>query len=95
VVLIGSDLPQLSAADLIEALDQLHRAPLVLGPARDGGYWLIGLRQSSPQLFAGIDWGGDRVLTQTLTVAKRLHLDTALLAERADLDRPEDLRPWR
>jgi glycosyltransferase A (GT-A) superfamily protein (DUF2064 family) len=53
VVLIGSDLPQLSAGDLIEALDQLHRAPLVLGPARDGGYWLIGLRPEPPQLFAG------------------------------------------
>ena len=78
-----------------EAFAQLQRTPLVLGPACDGGYWLIGLRHCWPQLFAGIDWGGDRVLEQTLTVASKLKLATALLRERADLDRPQDLQRWR
>ena len=67
----------------------------MLGPAGDGGYWLIGRRRPTPQVFAGIDWGSDRVLEQTLAQARRAGLSTALLAERHDLDRPADLDRWR
>jgi rSAM/selenodomain-associated transferase 1 len=95
VVLIGSDLPELSAWDLIGAFQQLEEVPLVLGPARDGGYWLIGLGCHCPALFSGIPWGGDQVLGRTMAVAEREGLTLSLLAERADLDRPEDLRRWR
>lgn len=95
VVLIGSDLPALAADDLLEAFRALEQSPLVLGPAGDGGYWLIGRRRATPQLFTGIDWGTDRVLAQTLRLAGKAGLATALLAERHDLDRPADLAPWR
>ncbi len=95
VVLIGSDLPALAAEDLLEALRALEHRALVLGPAADGGYWLIGRRRATPQLFTGIDWGSDRVLAQTLELAGQAGLDAALLAERHDLDRPADLDPWR
>lgn len=95
VVLIGSDLPDVSAGDLVEAILRLRRSSLVLGPARDGGYWLLGLGRAAPSLFCGIDWGSDRVLAQTLAAARRLGLDATLVAEKADLDRPEDLRRWR
>ncbi|MCT0207867.1 TIGR04282 family arsenosugar biosynthesis glycosyltransferase [Synechococcus sp. CS-1332] len=95
VVLIGSDLPALAAEDLLEAFRALEHNALVLGPAGDGGYWLIGRRQATPQLFTGIDWGSDRVLAQTLQLAGQAGLDAALLAERHDLDRPADLAPWR
>ncbi len=95
VVLIGSDLPELAAGDLLAALRALVHSALVLGPAGDGGYWLIGRRRSTPQVFAGIDWGSDRVLEQTLAQARRAGLSTALLAERHDLDRPADLDRWR
>ncbi|MCP9832977.1 TIGR04282 family arsenosugar biosynthesis glycosyltransferase [Cyanobium sp. Aljojuca 7A6] len=95
VVLIGSDLPALAAEDLLEAFRALQHSPVVLGPAGDGGYWLIGRSRAAPQLFAGIDWGSDRVLAQTLRLAGQAGLATALLAERHDLDRPADLDPWR
>ena len=99
VVLIGSDLPELAAADLAAAFNALTRCDLVLGPAADGGYWLIGLAGNWPRLFAGgpraIAWGGDQVLAQTLAVADQLGLVVTLLPIRHDLDRPEDLRRWR
>lgn len=95
VVLIGSDLPALAAEDLVEAFQVLEHRALVLGPAGDGGYWLIGRRRATPQLFTGIDWGSDRVLAQTLDLAGQACLEAALLAERHDLDRPADLDPWR
>ncbi len=95
VVLIGSDLPELAAEDLLEAFRALEHTALVLGPAGDGGYWLIGRRRATPQVFTGIDWGSDRVLAQTLRLALQTGLGTALLAERHDLDRPADLAHWR
>jgi rSAM/selenodomain-associated transferase 1 len=99
VVLIGSDLPELTSGDLVAAFEALKRAPLVLGPAIDGGYWLLGLRESCPPLFAGhsgpIPWGSGAVLTTTLEAARACGLEAILLAERGDLDRPEDLRRWR
>jgi rSAM/selenodomain-associated transferase 1 len=106
LVLIGSDLPELSAADLEAAFQALARVPLVYGPACDGGYWLIGLRLTDGgllplqrRLLAGdqrtIPWGGPAVLAASLAVAERAGLAMELLAERADLDRPGDLRRWR
>jgi hypothetical protein len=99
VVLIGSDLPELAVPDLIQALDLMRAHPLVLGPAVDGGYWLIGLGGHWPALFAGADqaipWGSDRVLSQTLAVAGQLGLRPAWLPLRSDLDQPADLERWR
>ena len=99
VVLIGSDLPDLCSHDLITAFRLLEHNPLVLGPACDGGYWLIGLGGDWPPLFAGdgqaIPWGGDQVLEATLAAAAALGLEPQLLPPRADLDRGVDLRRWR
>ncbi len=95
VVLIGSDLPALAAEDLVGAFRALEHSALVLGPAGDGGYWLIGRRQATPLLFTGIAWGSHRVLAQTLQLAGQAGLEAALLAERHDLDCPADLDPWR
>jgi len=109
VVLIGSDLPELAPTDLEDAFRALdHGAPVVLGPATDGGYWLIGLgsRQAATpavrsglRLFAGasapIDWGGAAVLQQTLQAAAVEGLGVTLLSHHSDLDRPVDLARWR
>ena len=107
VVVVGSDLPELAATDLLAAFESLERVPLVLGPAHDGGYWLIGLAgaalaeagEGAARLFAGhrarIPWGGAQVLSHTLAAAAAAGLSWQLLAERGDLDRPEDLRAWR
>ncbi|MDM7937745.1 MAG: TIGR04282 family arsenosugar biosynthesis glycosyltransferase [Cyanobium sp. CZS 48M] len=94
VLLIGTDLPLLARGDLEAALAALASSPLVLGPASDGGYWLIGLRRPQPSLLSGIPWGSAEVLGRTLERAAALGLEPALLAQRSDLDRPMDLEPW-
>lgn len=99
VVLIGSDLPTLNPTDLQDAFVQLEHTPLVLGPASDGGYWLIGLNRSGfarcgAALMSGIAWGSDQVLATTLARASSLQLPVALLREQSDLDRQSALEPW-
>ena len=92
VAIVGIDCPDLDARVAIAAFDRLNDSDLVLGPAVDGGYYLIGLRQAVvPELFAGISWGSDKVLQQTVDTARKLHLSYSLLPELADIDRPEDL----
>jgi len=91
VVIIGSDCPDLSAAILAAAFQQLADHDLILGPALDGGYYLIGLKALHPELFQHIAWGTDQVLAQTQAKAFGLGLRTALLPVLRDIDRPADL----
>lgn len=92
VTVIGTDCPVLSVAHLCEARDALTRADVVLGPAFDGGYYLIGLRQPQLSLFEGIAWSTDAVCEQTLAAASRAGLAVHLLEKLADIDRPDDLQ---
>lgn len=94
VVIIGTDCPDLTAELLQMAFRLLQSHDLVLGPAIDGGYYLVGLRQFIPELFAGIAWSTDAVLKQTMTIADALGLTIATLPTLADVDRPEDLSVW-
>ena len=89
VVLIGADCPGLSADILRQAFLALRDSDLVLGPALDGGYYLIGLKQSRPLLFDDIAWGSASVLQQTLAKAKALNVSQ--LTPLHDIDRPQDL----
>ncbi|MFH7320002.1 TIGR04283 family arsenosugar biosynthesis glycosyltransferase [Desulfurivibrio sp. D14AmB] len=91
VLLVGSDLPGLNPALLHQAAAALRQHDIVLGPARDGGYYLIGLKEPNPRLFAGIAWGTGRVLEQTRAIIKQLGLQAALLPPLFDIDRPQDL----
>ncbi len=95
VVVIGIDCPDLDQIILSKAFNSLQKQDLVLGPAKDGGYYLIGLNQSLPELFQNIDWGSDRVLNQTKVIADKLNLSTHYLPTLADIDRPEDLIIWQ
>lgn len=95
VVLIGSDCPMMTPAILREAFDKLATQPCVLGPATDGGYYLIGLCREEEGLFRAIAWGGADVLEQTLDRARAAGLDPALLPALPDIDRPSDLAFWR
>lgn len=90
VVLIGSDLYDLATEDLVEAFRQLDRHEVVLGPAGDGGYYLVGLRQLLPGLFQNKQWGTQTVLKDTL--ADLRGTDTHLLPVRNDVDRYEDIK---
>lgn len=96
-VLIGCDCPELGADDLRQAVAALQDgADAVLGPAADGGYYLIGLRRPVAALFEGVDWGTERVLSQTRARLRDSACRWHELSLRRDLDRPEDLRhfPW-
>lgn len=91
VVFIGTDCPALTPASLLSAFDALDGHDLVIGPATDGGYYLLGLRQPCLQLFTDIAWGTDAVFHQTVGAAEGLRLSVRLLTPHRDVDRPEDL----
>lgn len=90
VVIIGADCPYVTTEDIQTAWRHLRSCDVVLGPAEDGGYWLIGLRQPRPELFDGIPWSSERVLSETLARAKALGLTTHLLRTLGDVDTRED-----
>jgi uncharacterized protein len=93
-LIIGSDCPGLSPDVITAAFDRLRETLVVLGPALDGGYYLIGLSRLVPELFRGIPWGTDRVLADSLAVLQRRGCKPALLDPLEDIDRPEDLPVW-
>jgi rSAM/selenodomain-associated transferase 1 len=95
VAIIGTDCPGLRAAHLTQAVELLRGHDVVLGPATDGGYYLLGLRRPQPELFRHKRWSTDSVLADTLADARRLGLRVALLPELRDVDTAEDLAAWR
>lgn len=91
-LLIGTDCPRLEAGDLRVGAEALREdAEAVLGPAADGGYYLIGTRRSVPELYSGVSWGTDRVLAKTRENLRDLGWRWHELVPREDVDRPEDL----
>jgi len=99
VLLIGTDLPSISHLDLIQAIQILNHKEMVLGPSKDGGYWLIGLSTKllNPLFtwpFSGINWGSDQVLRETIRLATLNQINYQLLQTKNDLDSIIDLSPW-
>ena len=92
VVLVGSDIPKLDSALLARAFELLDQKPMVLGPALDGGYYLLGLTKDQPELFAPGNWARSRPLLQT---AGKYGLDARILPGLRDLDNKEDLACWK
>ena len=91
-LILGADSPHLPVALLRAALAAAPVYDVVLGPAEDGGYYLIGLRAPQPALFEGIAWSTETVLAQTLARADSLGLTVHLTPPWYDLDTPADLR---
>jgi uncharacterized protein len=92
VIIVGADCPVLDKKYLETALQALAAGNrVVLGPAEDGGYVLIGLRQAEHEVFRGIDWGSSRVLEQTRSRLESAAIPYALLETLWDVDRPSDL----
>jgi len=91
-VLIGTDIPGLAAADVDAAFRALHAGgvDVVLGPACDGGYYLIGMKQADRGVFEGIAWGGPAVYQDTVARLKRRGWRWQALREHRDLDTPQD-----
>jgi len=94
VVMIGSDLPSLPASHLAQAFHCVRERPdaVVIGPASDGGYYLIGLRRLCPELFTSIAWSTTDVLTTTIRIAETCGLTVSLLSPWHDVDTVDDLR---
>jgi rSAM/selenodomain-associated transferase 1 len=97
VVLIGSDLPALPLAILREAFTRLSTAEnrVVIGPSRDGGYYLIGMNQATPEIFANMTWSYDRVLADTTARLDGLGVSYSKLPTWFDLDVAEDFQRLR
>ncbi|MFN8589778.1 MAG: TIGR04282 family arsenosugar biosynthesis glycosyltransferase [Candidatus Eisenbacteria bacterium] len=91
VVVVGSDCPALATADFDRAFAALARADVVLGPAADGGYWLLGARLPCDALFEDIAWSTPAVYAQTCARAAARGWSVEALEEKRDLDTPEDL----
>ncbi|NEP08202.1 MULTISPECIES: TIGR04282 family arsenosugar biosynthesis glycosyltransferase [Okeania] len=91
VVIIGIDCPSLTSEIILQAFAKLTESDVIIGPATDGGYYLIGLRKITPELFQGINWGTSEVLSKTVAIAQSLKLVIDYLPKLSDIDRPEDL----
>jgi uncharacterized protein len=95
VIFIGTDTPLLSAREIGYAIDELSHCDVVIGPAADGGYYLIGFSARIPAVLKGIDWGSPRVYLQTLDLMRLHGVRWKSLAIRSDVDTFEDLRQLR
>jgi rSAM/selenodomain-associated transferase 1 len=95
-VLIGSDSPDLPAEIIDEAFTSLEEVDSVIGPAFDGGYYLIGFTKGgfTPEVFSGVEWGTNTVLQKTLDIIKRHQRKVHLLPRWGDIDTLEDLKQF-
>jgi hypothetical protein len=95
-LLMGCDCPSMTEQDLEQALIALNQEnDVVLAPAEDGGYVMIGLSQSHPELFENMPWGTERVLDESRNRIERYKLSHYELNEQWDLDTPKDLERYR
>jgi hypothetical protein len=94
VVLIGSDIPDLPLEFIEEAFIKLNKSDVVIGPAFDGGYYLIGFKDTSfsPQVFEGIAWGTQNVFDETIKKLKRFRRAAHTLPYQRDIDTAKDLK---
>jgi uncharacterized protein len=92
-VLIGTDVPGITVDTITAAFDRLNETDVVLGPAEDGGYYLIGMRKSDPGLFRDINWSTNIVLSQTINRINELGLGYNFLETLRDVDTCDDIDP--
>jgi len=92
VVVVGSDCPPLQQEHLTGAADALENVPVVIGPATDGGYWLVAQRRPGKDLFSGIPWSNPRTMAATRERLAALAVDWVELDEICDIDTETDLR---
>jgi rSAM/selenodomain-associated transferase 1 len=92
VAIVGTDVPWVSRAHVLRAFSALDRHDLCLGPARDGGYYLLALARAEARLFEGIVWSTPQVLAETLARADALGLRAARLETLTDVDTLDDVR---
>ncbi|QMU28690.1 TIGR04282 family arsenosugar biosynthesis glycosyltransferase [Adhaeribacter radiodurans] len=91
VCIIGSDCYELTEEIILQAFDKLERNDVVIGPAQDGGYYLLGMKVLNESFFKGKKWSTDSVLPDTLNNIKAAGQTVALLPELTDVDEEKDL----
>ena len=94
VLFLGSDMPQITSDAILEAEVMLSGSDTVLGPAHDGGYYLLGIKQVVPNLFEDIPWGTSQVLEKTLEKIIENKFACSLLRPQADIDTWDDLKEF-
>lgn len=94
VLLVGTDTPTLSSRHYRHAKEALQTTDVVFGPTKDGGYYLVGTKNSIPELFATIPWSTNSVLTQSQARAEQMGLTVGLLALERDIDTFDDVRAF-
>lgn len=94
-VIIGTDCPDLSTEHLTQAFAALLTHDVVVGPAADGGYYLLGMKVLQPAFFRNKTWSTDSVLAEMLADARQLQLRVFQLPELRDIDTEPDLRAWQ
>lgn len=97
VVIIGSDIPDISRGHISGAFAALGKTDAVFGPSEDGGYWLVGLRRRPriADIFDDIRWSSEETLGDTLRNVKAAALSVAMLERLRDIDTGEDYEGWR
>ena len=91
IVIIGSDCFEMRTHHITDAFASLNKEPVVIGPAWDGGYYLLGLNKMVPEIFENISWSTPDVIKQTFDILKRLHHSYILLPAMRDVDEEGDL----
>ncbi|MGB0390761.1 MAG: TIGR04282 family arsenosugar biosynthesis glycosyltransferase [Salibacteraceae bacterium] len=93
ILCIGSDCYELDPLHIVQAFEKLDSSDVVIGPAVDGGYYLIGMKDYNPQLFENKKWSTSNVLLDTILDLKELRLTYQLLPTLSDVDEIDDLAP--
>ena len=93
-IIIGTDIPDISSDIIQKAFQALNNSDAVIGPANDGGYYLLGMKKLYRSFFTGIEWSKDTVLNKTLEKINSLNLSYSMLPELIDIDTEEDLKNW-
>lgn len=91
IVIIGSDCPELHSDILVNAFEALKTSDVVVGPAKDGGYYLLGMKQLIPSLFKNKSWSSPQVFNETMNDINLLNLRCHLLPILSDIDTEDDL----
>lgn len=93
-ILIGTDIPAISSSIISEAFTLLNQNEVVIGPAEDGGYYLLGMKKIYEFMFEKIEWGSDKVLASTLDILVNNNIKREIVTELIDIDNEENLKKW-
>lgn len=91
IIIIGSDCAEINETDIENAFNALEKSEVVIGPAIDGGYYLLGMRTFIPSLFQDKSWSTPDLINETISTLKKQHISFSLLKEKSDIDYEEDL----